>query len=457
MQFFHDLGLSVERRWRDKNYDERVFPEIAAQALAEAEPHKHVSPPEIIRWLHATSQLPAQRDVDANFSDLPITLHAWPRFYIDAYFWLDLTTEIHQHSFSGAFHVFAGSSILTRYSFKKEHEINAHFSTGQILLSGVELLKQGDVRTIYPGDQYIHSLFHLDRPSVTITVRTYQSPAALPQYLYLKPYLAIDPFYKEQATVKKVQSVSLLLNMRHAEADSLIGELVASSDFQTTYSALETVFNYTTYDETDRTAGTRRFDTLLEKARSRHGHLVDLIAPVFENIKRDNDLVYRRRYITSSEHRFFLALLIDAPHRSMALDLVKQRFPRINPVETVVGWVEELSAMKMAGSASENVLGLDSFYDDNLFFDVFRYLLEGLSLGAMKEAMARDYSALYALDLDAEIEEVYAYFRESILFKSILSDPPQAAGAASITDDPVRPAPRKQAGARKGKRKEGGK
>jgi hypothetical protein len=291
---------------------------------------------------------------------------------------------------------------------------------------------------------------------VTITVRTYQTPAALPQYLYLKPYLAIDPFYKEQAIIKKVQSVSLLLNMRHAEADTLIGEMVASSDFQTTYSALETVFNYATYDETDRAAGAQRFNALLEKARLRHGHLIDLIPPVFENIKRDNDLVYRRRYITSSEHRFFLALLIDAPHRSMALDLVRQRFPRRNPVEAVVGWVEELSTMKLAGSASGNVLGLDSFYDDDIFFDVFRYLLEGLSLEAMKTAMGRDYSASYALDLDAEIEEVYAYFRESILFKSILFDSPSVAGNASTMNDPVKPAPRKQAGTPKGNRKEGG-
>lgn len=457
MRLFHDLGLLVERRWRDKNYDESVFPEIAAQALKETEPYKHASAWDIIRWVHTTTQLPVQRDVEANFSGVPITLYTWPRFYIDAYFWLDLTTEIHRHAFSGAFHVFAGSSILTRYSFKKEQEINAHFCTGRILLNGVELLKQGDVRTIYPGDQYIHSLFHLDRPSVTITVRTYQTPSALPQYLYLKPYLAVDPFYKEHAIIKKTQSVSLLLNMQHPEADIFIGDLVSSSDFQTTYATLETVFNHITYDETQSLSGPERFNKLLEKARSRHGRLVDLILPVFENIKRDNDLVYRRRYITNSEHRFFLALLINAPHRSMALDLVKQRFPKRNPIDTIVEWVEELSAIKMPGPLGKNVLGLIAFYDDNLFFDIFRYLLEGLTLEAIKEAIAQDYSAGYASHLGNEIEEVYTYFRESPLFKTILFDSPETASIVPAVDDSIRAAPRKSAKTQKGKYKAKGK
>src|SRR4030095_10603662 len=109
------------------------------------------------------------------------------KFHIDIYYWLDGTTTIHQHGFSGAFQVFLGSSVHSQYSFEHERRITPHFSVGRVCLNSVELLKEGDIRTIIPGRRFIHSLFHLDRPSATITIRTYETPSALPQYDFLKP------------------------------------------------------------------------------------------------------------------------------------------------------------------------------------------------------------------------------------------------------------------------------
>ena len=37
-------AILIEQRWKDWNYDETVFPEIAAQALAETSPVTCVSP-----------------------------------------------------------------------------------------------------------------------------------------------------------------------------------------------------------------------------------------------------------------------------------------------------------------------------------------------------------------------------------------------------------------------------
>ena len=93
-----------------------------------------------------------------------------------------------------------------------------------------ELLKRGDVRPIVPGKEFIHALFHLERPSTTIAVRTYGAPQAQPQYSYRKPHLAVDPFFREETLTKKLQTVSLLLNTQHPESDSMIAELLAGSD-----------------------------------------------------------------------------------------------------------------------------------------------------------------------------------------------------------------------------------
>ncbi len=43
MELFQTIGAEVEQLWRDKNYDETVFPEIASQALERANLPEKVS------------------------------------------------------------------------------------------------------------------------------------------------------------------------------------------------------------------------------------------------------------------------------------------------------------------------------------------------------------------------------------------------------------------------------
>jgi len=424
MQVFQDLGALVETRWRDQSYDEAVFPDIAAEALAELTPGKHVDPWEIIHWLNRTTELPEQRDVEGRFGDPPITLFNGPRFYIDVYYWLDGTTSIHQHSFCGAFQVFVGSSILSQYSFEEKRRINARFLSGAMTLNKVELLEEGDIRRIYPGKQYIHSLFHLDRPSVSVVIRTQQSPSGLPQYNYFKPYFAVDPFFKEPTMIKRVQAASLLLSMRHPEADAFIAETLSRSDFQTAFSILDLAFNSLSYDRLEEafglSTGKERFAGFLEIARRRHGELVDLIRPVFEEAHRQQNLVLRRGQITGSEHRFFLALLLNVPDREKVLDLVRRRFPEQDPVNTVTDWVEELANTKVSGSSEPNVLGIDEIDEDYLF--VLQCLLEGRNVEQTKSAFEEEFSAEDARSLGDKLERLYYDIQNSMLFRSIFLD-----------------------------------
>lgn len=424
MQFFQELGSLVEKRWRDQSYNEEVFPEVAAAALGEMTPCNHVSPWDVIRWLHQTTQLPEQRDVEGRFGNPPITLYDGSRFYIDVYYWLDGTTSIHQHAFCGAFQVLTGSSILSQYGFDESRRINAHFLAGKMNLNKVELLEQGDIRQIFPGRQYIHSLFHLDRPSVSIIVRTNQSPSGLPQYNYHKPYFAIDPFLREQSMIKRVQSVSLLLSMKHPEADEIIGDLLSCSDFHTAFSVLDIAFNTLPNDPLERafglSTGKQRFEALFEIVRRRHGELADLILPVLEEVRRQQNLIQRRGQITSNEHRFFLALLLNVPDRAKIVELVRQRFPEQDPVDTITEWVDELANTKVAGSSEPNVLGIHNYGEDYLF--VFQCLLEGLTPEGIKAAFEEEFSVKDAPDLGSKPEELCDAIRNSILFQSIFVD-----------------------------------
>jgi hypothetical protein len=414
MQPFAELGALVEARWRNENYNEEAFPEIAAQALSERAP---VDPWEIIRWSHETPDLPEQMDLVGKFGNPPITVYVGPRFYVDVYYWLDGTTTIHQHAFSGAFQVLLGSSVHAGYSFKKDREINPHFLTGKLTLDKVSLLSQGEIREIRPGPDFIHSLFHLDRPSVTITIRTYKAPAAAVQYSYLKPYLAINPFFTDASLAKKVQTVSLLLRMKHPSADGLIANIIDASDFQTAYAVLDQAFSFLCHRELEEMMGVsrsrERFEALLERARRRHGELAGLLLPVFEEGWRQSEITQRRTEIKSQDHRFFLALLLNVPDRTNLLRLVKEKFPAQDPIDVVVGWVRELSATRIFGSKEPNVLGVADF--DGLHLLAMKALLEGRTPEEIKASLAPDSHIASALS----IEDVADQLRGLPLFQSI--------------------------------------
>lgn len=424
MEEFQKLGALVESHWKAENYNEQRFPEIAAQALTDSDLPARVDPWEIIRWVHTAGSLPQQYDVDGRFGNPPITLFAGPRFYIDVYYWLDGTTSIHQHSFAGAFQVLLGSSIHSRYSFREDKIINEHFSTGELTLEEVQLLKLKDVRVIQPGRDFIHSLFHLDRPSATITVRTENTPSAALQYDYRKPHFALNPFFKNPVLIKKVQTVGLLLGMKHKDADAMIGDLVGTSDFQTAYFVLAETFQQLKKNEMDAlfglSTGRDRFKAILERCKLTHGALADLMLPVLEEQERQMSIIQRRGTITSDAHRFFLALLLNVPGREKILQLVKQRYPDQDPVETILDWVEELSRTRVLGSKETNALGMPEFDDSYVF--VLECLLQGLSMEEVNQKATGQYPPENAAELITRVPALTEALRESTLFKYLLAD-----------------------------------
>src|SRR5215468_6760110 len=238
MKPFQDIGDRIEAEWRSKDYDESIFPSLASDALRKACLPDKMNAWQVLEWTLQQTELPRQRDVHARFGEPPITLFSGPRFHIYVYFWFHGTTSTHQHSFCGAFQVLHGSSIHSWYEFELRERINSFCEIGEMRLKTCELLNVGDVREILPGRQYIHSLFHLDHPSATIVARTDKSPLFLPQFDYHKPGLASDPFFEQETTVKKLQSVGALLRAIRPNADEQISKLLESADFHTAYLVL---------------------------------------------------------------------------------------------------------------------------------------------------------------------------------------------------------------------------
>ena len=424
MEEFQKLGELVESRWKAENYSEQLFPEICAPALTESDLPARVDPWEIIRWVHSAPTLPDQKDVPGRFGNPPITVFSGPRFYIDVYYWLDGVTSIHQHAFTGAFQVLLGSSIHSHYTFREDRVLNEHFSVGELNLEEVQLLQVNDVKMIKPGRQYIHSLFHLDRPSATITIRTEGTPSAALQYDYRKPYFALNPFFSNAAMTKKLQTVGLLLGMKHKDADAMIGDLVCSSDFHTAYFVLAETFQQLQSNEMDAlfglSTGKDRFKAILERCKSTHGELTNLVLPVLEEQERQMSIIQRRGTITKDAHRFFLALLLNVPSREKILELVKQRYPDQDPVETILDWVEELGRTRVLGSKETNALGLPEFDDSYVF--VLECLLQGLSLEEINQRATADYPPDDAAELITRIPALRESLKQSSLFRFLLAE-----------------------------------
>lgn len=421
MQLFRELGEQIEESWRARDYNEEVFPSLAAEALQSAAIPSKISAWEVVEWALTQNELPPQKDPSANFGDPPITLFVAPRFYIDVYFWLDGTTEIHQHSFCGAFQVLMGSSIHSWYDFAARDRVNSFTEIGDMELKVCQLLVHGDIQEIQAGRRYIHSLFHLDQPSATIVVRTDKSPLYLPQYSYHKPYLATDPFYSHETTNRKLQTIGALFAVKHPETDRMVTGVLEQSDFQTSVAVLNTVRHHLSTNQLDQlfnlSQPVERFRGFLDVVRRRHGERAEVLPAVFSHRDMQDEIVRRRGYVTNPEHRFFLALLLNVEGRDNVFKLVGQRYPDAEPLEKVLDWVLELAQTRVVGGKPPNALGIENFGQIDLA--LLEGMLNGKSDATITDELRREVGE--NTDLIADLEARLTLIREALIFRPLFA------------------------------------
>ena len=420
MELFNKLGAEVEILWRDKNYDEAFFPEIAAAALRKANLPAQISAWDVMEWTMRQTFLPEQKDLYGKFGDPPITLYNSPRFHVDVYFWLEGTTAIHQHGFCGAFQVLMGSSIHSWYEFERSEVINTFTELGNMNLKLCELLSVGDVLPIDAGKQYIHGLFHLEQPSATIVVRTHKSPMFLPQFSYYKPHLAIDPFFEEANTTKKMQCVTAMIRAKYPRTDEFIADWLRIADFQTTFHILSTLRGYLRSNQVDQlfnlSTSQNRFDAFLEIVRERHGERANVFPKVFEHLDKVDEILRRRSYVTDSEHRFFLALLLNVEGRDRIFSLIKERFPDREPLDKVLDWTFDLAQTRVLGENVPNALGIPDFDDVDLF--ILENLLQDKSPDDVRTILETEHGAADLENLPARLEKI----QKSVIFQPLLQN-----------------------------------
>lgn len=406
MDLFNKLGDDVEAAWRDADYDELQLPAIAKQKLKEHDLPSKVTPWDVLHWAMMQPELPPQADPNASFGDPPITVYSGARFYIDVYFWFMGTTATHQHSFSGAFQVFQGSSIHSWYQFSEEDHVNVYMKYGRLDLKVCELLKVGDVQEIVAGKDYIHSLFHLDDPSVTIVIRTSKSPISLPQYSYHKPHIAVDPFFVQHSMTRKIQSTAALLKANRPDAEQKIVEMLGQLDIHQTFHVLSSLRPMLRADKVKKLFGVEnfeeRFNKIFDAARARHGQRADRLLDVFRRQDNLAFVVERRNFVTDPELRFFLAVILNVEGRDNIFKLINQRFPESDPKEKVLDWTFDLANTRVMGVEPPNALGIEDFGDVDIA--VFEEMLNGKDLSEISESLSAQGASVE--DLESRIAAI---------------------------------------------------
>jgi hypothetical protein len=338
--YFTELGRTVLDRWKEENFSLAKFPGIAEAAMEERPPARHVDTAELIRDFLLHDEQPFQSQ--SGFGQPELIVYDNPRFYIQTLFWLDGTTDIHQHKFSGAFHVLEGSSLHSKFVFEEPQPISAHLRVGKLRISETQLLETGATVRIVSGQSCIHSLFHLDTPSLTVVVRTHSDPGTGPQFTYLPPHLAVDPFYNDGLTIRRKQLLDVLEKTADPEYPSLVAEMVGSLDFERGFFILQNSMTYL--------ASLGEWEGVWDIFAHRHGPLADYVRPTLEGINRRDAIVAMRSSVADVEHRFFLALLLNVPERETILRLVAQRFPG-PPIQTILRWCGELGRADEGGAS----------------------------------------------------------------------------------------------------------
>jgi hypothetical protein len=333
--FFQDLGRDVLACWKRQNFSLSSFPAIALERLAHRNPSANLDVRELLRDFLLGDEQPLQSQ--SGFGEPELIVFEHPSFYIQILCWLDGTTDIHQHKFSGAFHVLAGSSLHSQFEFRDAESITARLRVGNVALSGANLLECGATVAITSGRDFIHSLFHLETPSMTVVVRTHTDPGTGPQFTYLPPHLAIDPFHTDTLTLRRKQVMDMLERTDDPEYPELIVAMLEELDFERGFLVLQNGLTHL------RNIGF--WDDAWQVFSQRHGRLAEFVAPSLEEIIRRDALSALRRVVVDPEHRFFLALLLNIPGTDQMREMLALRHPGVAPAQVIRKFVREISDM----------------------------------------------------------------------------------------------------------------
>lgn len=189
-QLIAQLAQDIENEYQKNYYKESTFNEIAFNQLERYDLcYEDIQQGLLNSFIDSIDLQVNNRE---QFCDLPIILFENSRFRIQLLTWLNASTVIHEHGFYGAFQVVRGSSIERVYRYNEHQEINSKVKIGELEPISFNHRTAGSKVKINGGSDYIHSLYHLEEPTITLIIRTHSLTHLAPQLSYYPNGLALD-------------------------------------------------------------------------------------------------------------------------------------------------------------------------------------------------------------------------------------------------------------------------
>ncbi len=329
MKFFEQLGQRVESAWLQQSRDERILPAIAYAALRETPPSQHANFEDIIDKMFETSQ-PRQPAVD-DFAQPQIYLYCGEKIAVEALFWIDGTTAVHEHAFSGAFHVLSGSSVHSSYAFQEHKRFNTDLRIGSLERVASEILHAGDTRQILSGNGFIHQLFHLDTPSVSIVIRNRADGDRYPQLSYRDPGIAINHFRTDRLFTRRRCLLELMIKAGMEQAVDYARRMLQQGDPFNNFNLVEWL----------------HLDTQGNKIRQRvlvnmDQELITLFSEAAAEEDRFRSYLRFRSTVLEREPRLLLALLLLKFAAEQIVEFLSEEFPDEDADDNIASWIESI-------------------------------------------------------------------------------------------------------------------
>ena len=401
MDYFDRLGALVERLWSEAREDLAAFPAVAERALTELPPHQHTSVEALLDWVASTPALPSPQQLGSPFGQPPLEVYLRDAFRIECLCWADATTDIHDHRFSGAFHVLGGSSIHSRWKFTPRDAHGDSVALGDLSIEAIEILRVGQTRQIVPGAGLVHALFHLDLPSVTVVVRTWQDPLPKHQRSYYSPGLAVASTPDDELTARSRQVITLMHRTGDPALSRRLAAMVTRAPAAAGIHLLLHAHRLTADDQVMRPA--------LDAFRTRHGAaLADVVEVALVDHYRATEVATLRGRVLRPDHRFFLGVLMNAPGRAAALRLIHDRFPDQDPAKLTGTWLRALSG-------TLDVEGSVGFDFDEVHHEILELAMAGRDDDGILAGLAERYDDASMESQDEALREEIAVMRASFL------------------------------------------
>lgn len=361
------LITRVGSAWDSRGRAPEAFTAIAEQELKRARLHESLDMSDVLAHLAETSAYPRQHDRHLIFGEPPVTIARGEGFHVDAYFWVNPSTSVHNHIFSGAFTVLHGVSLHVAYAFAVSETFEGGaILTGSSTAAGVELLRAGAVRAIGNELQLVHRVAHLSRPTLSVVVRTSEPPPHAHAYTFLLPALAVvGPDRLAEGPRRQLEVARLLSRTPQPQSEALMATMIARAGGLHRLWLLRTVF-FETWD--------LGLVTQLAEAAPE----TPWLGPALESFEQAASSLANWQVVVDEGHRLFVALTASTADRAEIARIIEEYSGTPAVTEQILAWTREMSER-----------GLTGFLPSQHLEAVLRALLEGGGADEAATALAR--------------------------------------------------------------------